>query len=52
MTPSVAQELLENMLLFDEEGYFGGADLAQNERLLDEKPTSWKEYVARNKDCL
>lgn len=44
-----AQELLENMLLLENPGYFAGADLAESLALLDEKPTTWKEFVAANK---
>lgn len=45
----VAQELLENMLLFGDAGYYGGADLTASLNLVDEKPTSWKEYVEKSK---
>ncbi|VUC28456.1 unnamed protein product [Clonostachys rosea] len=51
MTPKVAQELLENMLLLEEPGYFGGADLAESLALLDEAPCTWKDFVKANKDC-
>lgn len=45
----MAQELLENMLLFDDVGYYGGADLTESLSLLDERPTSWREFVEKNK---
>ncbi|GAO19938.1 hypothetical protein UVI_02043640 [Ustilaginoidea virens] len=46
-----AQELLENMLLLQEPGYYAGADLAPSLALLGgEKPTSWREFVERNRD--
>ncbi|KAI9748552.1 MAG: hypothetical protein M1815_003149 [Lichina confinis] len=45
MPEFAAQELLENFQLLDAEGYFGGADLGESLALLDEKPSTWKEYV-------
>lgn len=45
-----AQELLENMLLLQEPGYYGGADLKPSLDLLGpEKPTTWKAFVQENK---
>lgn len=41
----VAQELLENMLMLEDPGYYAGADLAESQELLDEKPATWKEFV-------
>lgn len=38
-----AEELLENMRLLDEGGYFGGQELSLD--ILDEKPTTWEEYM-------
>ena len=49
LPPPVAQELLENMLLLEGPGYYGGADLTRSLSLLDEKPTTWKEFVEANK---
>ncbi|KND88309.1 NmrA-like family domain-containing protein 1 [Tolypocladium ophioglossoides CBS 100239] len=49
LPPPAAQELLENWLLLESPGYYGGADLSQSLALLDEKPTSWKDFVAQNK---
>ncbi|PHH86947.1 hypothetical protein CDD83_9546 [Cordyceps sp. RAO-2017] len=49
MPPAAGQELLENWLLLESPGYYGGADLAESLALLDEKPTSWKEFVESNK---
>jgi hypothetical protein len=42
----VAQELLENILLLGDVGYYGGEDLGPSLALLDEKPIDWKEFVA------
>ena len=46
----IAQEMLENMLLMEKPGYYLGADLAESLSLLDEKPTTWKNFVQANKD--
>jgi len=47
----IAQELLENILLFDDVGYYNGESLEPSLKLLGaEQPTTWKEFVARNKD--
>ncbi|KAF7552045.1 hypothetical protein G7Z17_g4597 [Cylindrodendrum hubeiense] len=43
--PALAQEMLENMLLLEDPGYYGGADLKESHDLLSEKPTTWKEFV-------
>lgn len=44
----VAQELLENMLLLQDPGYYAGADLSSSLALLDRKPTTWKEFAKAN----
>lgn len=49
LPPAAAQEMLENMLLLEEPGYYAGADLADSLKMLEEKPTTWKEFVAANK---
>lgn len=46
----IAQEMLENLLLLEAPGYYGGQDLAESLALLDEKPTTWREYVEKNKE--
>ncbi|KAF9891680.1 hypothetical protein FE257_003692 [Aspergillus nanangensis] len=46
----VVQEMLENILLLEEPGYYAGESLAPSHALLDEKPTLWKDYVQENKD--
>lgn len=50
MSPAMAEEVLENMLLLDDPGYFNGEPLERSLALLDEKPTTWREYVAANKE--
>jgi hypothetical protein len=49
LPPPVAQELLENMLLLENPGYYAGADLQPSQDLLDEKATTWKQFVEENK---
>lgn len=46
----VAQEMLENMLLLEDPGYYGGESLRPSQELLDENPTEWKDFVASNKE--
>ncbi|OAP55331.1 hypothetical protein AYL99_10304 [Fonsecaea erecta] len=41
-------EMLENMLLMPQFGYYGGADLAESQAILDEPLTTWKDFVARS----
>ncbi|UNI24963.1 hypothetical protein JDV02_010676 [Purpureocillium takamizusanense] len=52
LNPGVAQEMLENMLLLEDPGYYAGADLSESLALLGEedKPTTWADFVARNRD--
>lgn len=45
----VAEELTENMILLEDPGYYGDADLKESLDLLDEKPVTWKEFVEKNK---
>ncbi|OAA66922.1 NAD(P)-binding domain protein [Niveomyces insectorum RCEF 264] len=47
--PAAAQEMLENMLLLQDPGYFAGESLAPSKALVDEPPTTWKDFVAKNK---
>lgn len=49
LPPPVAQELLENMYLLEDPGYYAGADLGETLRMLDEQPISWKRFVEDNK---
>lgn len=44
-----AEELLENMRLMDEGGYYGGESLDASLALLDDKPTTWDEYIKESK---
>ncbi|OAA36836.1 NmrA family transcriptional regulator [Metarhizium rileyi] len=50
LPPPAAQELLENMLLLQEPGYYAGADLKDSLDLLGhDKPSTWKAFVEENK---
>lgn len=46
---AMAEEMLENTLLLEDPGYYGGADLAASLALLDGRPTAWKDYVQANR---
>ncbi|KAK3950194.1 NmrA-like family protein, partial [Pseudoneurospora amorphoporcata] len=45
MPEFVAQELLENMLLLGTFGYFGGESLDWTHSLVEEKLTTWEEFI-------
>lgn len=49
LSPAAAQELLENMKLLEDPGYYAGESLEDSLGLLEERPTSWKEFVEKNK---
>ncbi|KAK9235090.1 NmrA-domain-containing protein [Lipomyces kononenkoae] len=42
-----ATELLENMLLLDQFGYYGGAKLDESHAILEDKLTTWDEYIKK-----
>lgn len=44
----MAQEMLENHLFIENPGYYNGASLKESLDLLDEKPTTWKEFLEKN----
>lgn len=50
LPPPAAQELLENHLLLENPGYYAGANLEESLSLLQQKPVTWKEFVAKNLD--
>jgi hypothetical protein len=50
LPPGAAEELLETMLLMADVGYYGGADLAETDGLLDEPATTWRDFVKANKE--
>jgi len=43
------EEMYQNMILMPRYGYYGGADLQWSNDILDEKPTTWKEFIKRDK---
>ncbi|KIX08900.1 uncharacterized protein Z518_03557 [Rhinocladiella mackenziei CBS 650.93] len=47
LPPPLQEEMLQNMLLMPQFGYFGGADLKQSQSIVDEPLTTWKEFVAK-----
>ncbi|KAL2681185.1 hypothetical protein Neosp_008792 [[Neocosmospora] mangrovei] len=48
MPDFAAVELLENMRLMDEGGYYGGASLDESHGLLLDSLTSWKEFIGKS----
>ena len=44
---AIAQEMLENHLFVESPGYYNGVSLAETLEALEDKPTSWKDYVAK-----
>lgn len=48
LAPELTQGTIENLLLLEAEGYYGGESLEPSLALLDEKPVQWKEFVQRN----
>ena len=45
MPDFVAQEFLENMLLLDQFGYYGGASLDETHNLVEDHLTTWAEHL-------
>ncbi|EEA23494.1 hypothetical protein TMatcc_002367 [Talaromyces marneffei ATCC 18224] len=48
LAPELTQGTIENLLVMEAEGYYGGESLEPSLALLEEKPVSWKEFVQRN----
>ena len=46
--PAMAEEMLENHLFIENPGYFNGASLKESLDLLEEKPTTWKDFLKKN----
>lgn len=44
---AIAEEMLENHLFIEDPGYYNGASLDESLGYLEEKPTSWKEFVTK-----
>jgi hypothetical protein len=52
LPPPIAQEILENEILCEDPGFFGGKSLDEGHALLAEvglAPTTWKDFVASKK---
>ena len=45
LPPMLAPALLESHLFIENPGYFTGENLAESLAILEEKPTTWKEFV-------
>ncbi|KAH8697113.1 NmrA family transcriptional regulator [Talaromyces proteolyticus] len=45
---AVAQEFLENHLLLEDPGYYASANLEESLALVQQQPTTWKEFVTNN----
>ncbi|KAK0725916.1 NmrA-like family protein [Lasiosphaeris hirsuta] len=45
MPEVIAQELLENFLLFDQVGYYGGESLSETHSFVEDKLTTWGEFI-------
>ncbi|KAK3678843.1 hypothetical protein LTR78_001296 [Recurvomyces mirabilis] len=50
LPPPVAQELLENMLLLEDPGYYAGAALTQGPWSSCDNLTTWKDFVVANRE--
>jgi hypothetical protein len=48
LPPNIGEEMLQNHLLLEGPGYYAGASLEESLALLDGKPTTWKEFVAKS----
>ncbi|KAK3903310.1 NmrA-like family domain-containing protein 1 [Staphylotrichum tortipilum] len=46
---ATADEMLENHLFIEKPGYFNGEILKESLDLLDEKPTTWKEFITKSR---
>ncbi|KAF7595951.1 hypothetical protein BBP40_004097 [Aspergillus hancockii] len=46
----VAVEFLENHLFIEEPGYYNGADLESSLEVLEQNPTTWKEFIKKSND--
>jgi len=50
LSPEMAEEIYENLVLLEDPGYYAGADLASSLSLLSEKPVGLTEFFTLNKD--
>ncbi|KAM0332104.1 hypothetical protein ACHAQA_002376 [Verticillium albo-atrum] len=45
---AMAQEMLENHLFIEDPGYYNGAGLQESLEILEDKPTTWKEFIKKS----
>ncbi|KAH7142937.1 nmrA family transcriptional regulator [Dactylonectria estremocensis] len=45
---AMTEEMLENLLFIEEPGYYNGASLQESLSILEDKPTTWKEYIKKS----
>lgn len=45
---AIAEEMLENHLFVEKPGYYNGAELDESLSILEDKPTTWKEFVIKS----
>ncbi|EAS30127.1 NmrA family transcriptional regulator [Coccidioides immitis RS] len=50
LPPAVAKEMLQTHQLLENPGYYAGATLEESLKLVEQKPTTWKEYVAKRSE--
>ncbi|KAJ5563978.1 hypothetical protein N7513_000220 [Penicillium frequentans] len=50
LSPEMAEEVYENLMLLEDPGYYAGADLTPSLDLLSEKPVGLTEFFTLNKD--
>ncbi|KAJ5107712.1 hypothetical protein N7456_004387 [Penicillium angulare] len=50
LSPEMAEEVYENLMLLEDPGYYAGADINPSLNLLSESPMGLQEFFRRNKD--
>ncbi|THW55363.1 hypothetical protein D6D20_09544 [Aureobasidium pullulans] len=45
---AIAEEMLENHLFVEKPGYYNGAELDESLSILEDKPTTWKDFVVKS----
>ncbi len=50
MPKFAAEEITENMTMLTDCGYYGGASLEESHGILDEPLTTWKDFIAKEKE--
>lgn len=48
LAPELTQGTIENLLVMEAEGYYGGESLEPSLALLEDKLVSWKDFVRKN----